>query len=88
MLLDGAIAAIEACDSMDELRTALQRIIQDYGFSAFTFIDAGQPHLDVPYYTGTHEPGWERAYLQHGFVHATRRWCGSAGPTRRFTGAA
>ena len=69
MLLDEAIAAIEACDSMDELRTALQRIIQDYGFSAFTFIDAGQPHLDVPYYTGTHEPGWERAYLQHGFVH-------------------
>lgn len=69
MNLEEMIGAIEGCDSMDELRATLHRIIQDYGFSAFTFIDAGQPHLDVPYYTGTHEASWERAYLQNNFVH-------------------
>lgn len=54
---------------MDELHPPLNRIIQNYGFSSFTFIDAGQPNLDVPYYTGTHRPAWERAYLQNDFVH-------------------
>jgi LuxR family quorum sensing-dependent transcriptional regulator len=69
MKLEEAIASIETCTSLDELRHRLHLIIQDYGFSAFTFIDAGQPHLDVPYYTGTHETSWERAYLQNDFVH-------------------
>lgn len=68
-ILEEAIAAIEACGSMPELKATLDRIIQNYGFSSFTFIDAGQPHLDVPYYTGTHKPAWERAYLQNDFVH-------------------
>lgn len=69
MPLEDSIGAIEACESMEDLRTALNRIIQNYGFSSFTFIDAGQPNLDVPYYTGTHRPAWERTYLQNDFVH-------------------
>lgn len=70
MSLGDSIAKIEACNSMDELRTTLNRIIQNYGFSSFTFIDAGQPHLDVPYYTGTHRLAWERTYLQNDFVRS------------------
>ena len=70
MVLEEAIAAIEAADTMNELRSSLHRIIQDYGFSGFTFIDAGRPEVDVPYYTGTHPPAWERAYLQNDFVHS------------------
>lgn len=69
MPLEESIGAIESCNSMDDLRVTLNRIIQNYGFSSFTFIDAGQPHLDVPYYTGTHQAAWERAYLQNDFVH-------------------
>lgn len=69
MNLEEAISAIESSNTMDELRSSLHRIIQDYGFSGFTFIDAGRPEADVPYYTGTHPPAWERAYLQNDFVH-------------------
>jgi DNA-binding CsgD family transcriptional regulator len=70
MNLEESISAIEASHSMDELRSCLHRIIQNYGFSGFTFIDAGRPEVDVPYYTGTHPPAWERAYLQNDFVHS------------------
>ena len=70
MGLEEAIAAIEASDTMDELRTSLHRAIQNYGFSGFGFIDAGRPELDLPYYTGTIPPAWERAYIQNDFVHS------------------
>src|SRR5260370_2339865 len=69
MVLEEAISAIESSDTMDELRVSLHRIIQDYGFSGFAFIDAGRPELDLPYYTGTYPPAWERAYIQNDFVH-------------------
>jgi hypothetical protein len=69
MGLEEAIAGIEASGTMDELRASLHRTIQDYGFSGFAFIDAGRPELDVPYYTGTYPPAWERAYIQNDFVH-------------------
>lgn len=70
MKLEEAISTIEASGSMDELRVSLHRIVQDYGFSAFNFIDAGRPEIDVPYYIGTHPPAWERLYLQNQFVHS------------------
>ena len=69
MSLDEAISAIEAASTMDELRSCLHRIVQNYGFSGFAFIDAGRPELDIPYYTGTYPPAWERAYIQNDFVH-------------------
>ena len=84
MGLEEAITAIEAADTMDELRSSLHRVIQDYGFSGFAFIDAGRPELDIPYHTGTYPPAWERAYIQNDPI---RRWCGCGGPTRRFIGA-
>lgn len=69
MKLAEAITAVESCDTIDALNAALHRIIQNYGFSAFAFIDVGRPDLDVPYYTGTHPGSWERTYIQNGFVH-------------------
>ena len=55
---------------MDELCSSLHDIIQAYGFSAFAFIDAGRPELDVPFYTGTYPAAWERAYIQNDFVYS------------------
>src|SRR5882757_10210864 len=70
MGLEEAISAIEASSSIDELRSSLHRVIQNYGFSSFAFIDAGRPELDLPYHTGTYAPAWERAYIQNDFVHS------------------
>lgn len=53
---------------MDELRLSLHRAIQDYGFSGFGLVDAGRAELDLPYYTGTFPPAWERTYVQNEFV--------------------
>lgn len=53
---------------MRELCDKLQRIIENYGFSAFTFIDAGQPHLDRPYYVTTASAAWVDEYTTNNFV--------------------
>jgi LuxR family quorum sensing-dependent transcriptional regulator len=63
-----AIVAIEACTGMDELCDNLQRIIESYGFSGFTFIDAGQPHLDKPYFVTTTGQRWVDEYTHNNFV--------------------
>src|SRR5258708_22589111 len=70
MRLEEAISAMESWDRMDALRATLHRVIQDYGFSGFAFVDAGSPDLDVPYYIGTYPPVWERTYIQNDFVHS------------------
>ena len=70
MKLEAAVAAIENCKTMEELSTALQRIIENYGFSAFSFMDTGNPQLDMPYYKGTPGPDWEREYQGNLFVRA------------------
>lgn len=67
--LHESIASIESCASLEELKTRLHNIIQNYGFSGFAFIDAGRPELDIPFYDGTFPPSWERAYIQNDFVH-------------------
>lgn len=69
MRLEETLSDIERCDSMDELERALQRIIENYGFAAFTFIDAGRPHLDKPYYVTTTSKAWVGEYTHNGFVH-------------------
>jgi LuxR family quorum sensing-dependent transcriptional regulator len=67
--LQDTIAAVESCSTMTELCDALQRVAGNYGFAAFTFIDAGQPHLDRPYYVTTTGPAWVAEYTDNGFVH-------------------
>jgi LuxR family transcriptional regulator, quorum-sensing system regulator BjaR1 len=66
--LDEAIAGVEACATLDELRNFLQRIIEKFGFSAFNFIDAGQPHRDVPVHFGTIGGAWKEEYIRNNFV--------------------
>lgn len=70
MGLEDAISIIEASGSIDELRASLHRVVQNYGFSSFAFIDAGRPEIDVPYHTGTYAQAWERTYIQNDFVHS------------------
>jgi LuxR family quorum sensing-dependent transcriptional regulator len=65
--LEETIAAIEGCQSLDELGAALQRIVEDYGFAAFDFIDVGQPHLDLPFHSGTSGKKWEEEYISNKF---------------------
>jgi len=67
--IDRAIAEFETCATMAELRDKLQRVIENYGFAAFNFLDTGQPHLDAPYYLGTSGKAWEQEYLDNKFVH-------------------
>jgi len=66
--LDEAIADIEACTTLDQLRDRLQTIIENHGFSAFEFLDAGQPHLDRPFHFGTVDEKWVEEYTRNNFV--------------------
>lgn len=68
MQLEEAIADIESCKDIEALKGTLQRIIEDYGFSAFSFIDAGQPHVDRPYFWTTTSDAWVSEYTHNGFV--------------------
>ncbi len=69
MNTEEAIVAVESCNSLEELQRTLHRIAQDYGFSGFAFIDAGQPNLDRPFYFGTPGRAWEDEYMTNDFVH-------------------
>lgn len=69
MDLEETIAAIEGSRSLDELRAVLQRTAENYGFAAFDFIDVGQPHLDLPFHSGTSGKRWEQEYISNKFLH-------------------
>ena len=67
--LSEAIGDIEVCQSVDELKNKLQSIIENYGFASFNMLDAGNPHVDVPFYIGTTQEDWVNTYKSNGFVH-------------------
>lgn len=69
MKLDEIIAHIEGCGTLEDLRLALQRVIENYGFSEFNFVNTGQPHLDIPFYYGTSSQAWQVEYLGNHFQH-------------------
>lgn len=69
MKVEESISEIERCQSLDDLKDKLQKIIEYYGFSAFNFLDVGNPHLDVPFYSGTTGQAWEDDYKSNKFVH-------------------
>lgn len=77
MRIEESISVIEACESYEELRAALQTIIENYGFAAFNFMDTGHPHLDMPFTDGTSGKGWEGDYQNNRFVHSDL-WVASA----------
>jgi DNA-binding CsgD family transcriptional regulator len=69
MKVASAIADIEACASLPQLKDVMQKIAENHGFASFNFLDVGNPHLDVPYYIGTTGTAWEDDYKANGFVH-------------------
>lgn len=69
MKLDEAIADIEACGSVDELKSSMQRITESYGFASYNFLDAGNPHVITPFFLGTSGRQWETEYDDNRFVH-------------------
>lgn len=68
MKLNEAIGVIEGCQTYVELHSALQRIVEDYGFSGYNFMDSGSPHADLPFTDGTSGQSWERDYQGNLFV--------------------
>ncbi len=68
MNLDEAIADIEACETLDELRNLLQKIAEKYGFVSFNFIDVGQPHQNNPFHFGTVKEVWTEDYVRNNFL--------------------
>jgi DNA-binding CsgD family transcriptional regulator len=68
LTLEEALADVEACSTLFELRGLLQRIANHYGFSSFNFLDAGQPHSDKPFYMGTVKQAWETDYARYNFI--------------------
>jgi LuxR family quorum sensing-dependent transcriptional regulator len=69
MDVDNVIGGFEHCFVIDELMAKFQSVIEDFGFSEFNFLDAGQPDIDDPLSFGTVSPAWEREYRQNSFVH-------------------
>lgn len=69
MQLEEMIGDIEACTTLEELKSKLQTIVEMYGFSSFNFMDTGHPNVDVPTYFGTTGEAWEHEYIRNNFVH-------------------
>lgn len=69
MQLEEMIGDIEACTTLEGLKSKLQTIVEIYGFASFNFLDTGQPNVDVPLYFGTSGEAWEHEYLRNNFVH-------------------
>ncbi len=69
MKIEESVCAIEKCGRQTELNDTLQLIVENYGFASYCFLDTGNPHIDIPYYTGTTGEAWEREYQANGFVH-------------------
>jgi LuxR family transcriptional regulator, quorum-sensing system regulator BjaR1 len=67
-MIDEAIGSIEAATDICGLKAAMQAAIENYGFAAFNFIDAGKAYEAVPLYFGTSGQRWETEYRDNGFL--------------------
>jgi len=66
--LEEALAAIEGCQSLEELHRTMQRIVESHGFAAYCFVDAGDTTSKVPFYFGTTKRQWEAEYIANDLV--------------------
>lgn len=66
--LEEQINSIEGCHSVAEVRAVFQKIIEDYGFSSFGFMDASQPWEDDPLLVTTHNQKWIDTYRAENFL--------------------
>jgi DNA-binding CsgD family transcriptional regulator len=69
-ILEDNLNALESCVSTIEIREVFQRIIENYGFSSFGFMDASHPWEDEPLLVATHAPGWIDTYRSENFIRA------------------
>lgn len=67
-ILEDDLNALEACSSVVEIREVFQRIIEDYGFSSFGFMDASHPWEDDPLLVSTHSAAWIDTYRSSNFI--------------------
>jgi len=67
-LLEDDLNALEACTSVAEIRNVFQRIIEDYGFSSFGFMDASHPWENDPLLLSTHAAAWIDTYRSENFI--------------------
>jgi LuxR family transcriptional regulator, quorum-sensing system regulator BjaR1 len=67
-VLEEDLNALEGCGSVAEIRAIFQRIIEDYGFSTFGFIDASHPWEDDPLLVSTHSAAWIDTYRAENFI--------------------
>lgn len=67
MNLEEMIASIETLDSRERLRAALQRVIENFGFEAFCFLDISDAYRNDFLYFGTTGERWEQEYLSNSF---------------------
>ena len=66
--LEQLLADIETAEDVASLKSAMQRIAETFGFVSYNFIDAGRPHAEEPFWTGTTGADWESEYLGNNFV--------------------
>ena len=69
MQLDEALDVVEGCHTVETLRSALQRIIGDYGFASYAFVEISDPGAETPLLIATSDPRWNDAYRSNGFLH-------------------
>ena len=69
MEVSDAIDAVERCASLEELRTTFQRLIENYGFASFAYVDIGHPEVDDPFVIATTDRSWDETYRDNGFIH-------------------
>ncbi len=67
-ILEDDLNALEACNSVVEIRAVFQRIIEDCGFSSFGFMDASHPWEDDPLLVSTHSAAWIDTYRSENFI--------------------
>jgi LuxR family transcriptional regulator, quorum-sensing system regulator BjaR1 len=67
-ILEDDLNALEACRSVAEIRDVFQRIIENYGFSSFGFMDASHPWEDDPLLVSTHSTAWIDTYRSENFI--------------------
>jgi hypothetical protein len=66
--VEQAVAMIERCKTLDELKVILQKIIANRGFAAFSFLDVSLPGIDDPLVITTISKAWDREYRSNNFV--------------------
>lgn len=67
-MLSKIIGEFQESRNLEDLKRHMQALSEQYGFSSYNFIDAGNLVDEVPYYMTTVETSWEETYRDNNFV--------------------